>query len=93
MTHSHALDFDLIEQILRRDDAAFIGLIGSATKRAQFESKLRSRGFSEIQLGKVICPIGVAGIESKHPGAIATAVAAQLLQQFSKATALQPERG
>jgi xanthine dehydrogenase accessory factor len=92
MTHSHALDFELIEEILRRDDAAFIGLIGSATKRAQFEIKLRDRGISEMQLQQIVCPIGVAGIESKHPGAIATAVAAQLLQQFSPATALQRAR-
>jgi xanthine dehydrogenase accessory factor len=87
MTHSHALDFELIEEILRRDDAAFIGLIGSATKRAQFEARLRARGFTEAQLQQIVCPIGVAGIESKHPGAIATAVAAQLLQQLSSATA------
>lgn len=92
MTHSHALDFELIEEILRREDAAFIGLIGSATKRAQFETKLRARGILEMQLQQIVCPIGVAGIASKHPGAIATAVAAQLLQHCSQATALQPTR-
>jgi xanthine dehydrogenase accessory factor len=92
MTHSHALDFELIEEILRREDAAFVGLIGSATKRAQFETKLRARGISETQLQQIVCPIGVAGIESKHPGAIATAVAAQLMQHVFSATVLQRAR-
>jgi xanthine dehydrogenase accessory factor len=79
MTHSHALDYDVIEAILRRGDAAFIGLIGSATKRAQFEQRLRTRGFSNECIATITCPIGVPTITSKHPGAIATAVAAQLL--------------
>ncbi len=82
MTHSHALDFAILEAILRRDDARFIGLIGSATKRAQFESRLRARGFSERSIQSVVCPIGVAGVASKHPGAIAASVVAQLLQSF-----------
>jgi xanthine dehydrogenase accessory factor len=79
MTHSHALDYDVIEAILERDDAAFIGLIGSATKRAQFEQRLRARGFSSERIATITCPIGEPTITSKHPGAIATAVAAQLL--------------
>ncbi len=83
MTHSHALDLELIEAILRRDDAAFIGLIGSATKRAQFEAKLRARGFSDSQLRRIACPIGVEGIASKHPGAIATSIAAALLRHLA----------
>src|SRR5262245_38939116 len=32
MTHSHALDLELVERILKRGDAAFVGLIGSETK-------------------------------------------------------------
>ena len=84
MTHSHALDFDIVEAILARGDARFIGLIGSATKRAQFEARLRDRGFSEQAILSVTCPIGVTGVTSKHPGAIATSVVAQLLQQTSR---------
>jgi xanthine dehydrogenase accessory factor len=88
MTHSHALDFDLIEAILKRGDAAFIGLIGSATKRAQFETRLHARGVSSEAIASITCPIGVTGISSKHPGAIASAVAAQLLHTFEKINAL-----
>ena len=37
MTHSHALDFELTERILRRADFRYLGLIGSVTKRRTFE--------------------------------------------------------
>jgi xanthine dehydrogenase accessory factor len=80
MTHSHALDQLLAERILRRGDYAFFGLIGSHTKRKQFEHRLAARGIDPRQLGRMICPIGVPGIVDKSPETIAIAVAAQLLQ-------------
>ena len=80
MTHSHALDRDLIEAILRRGDFAYCGLIGSATKRRRFEARLLAKGVSDAVLARLVCPIGVAGIGGKSPGEIAVAVAAQLLQ-------------
>lgn len=80
MTHSHALDQDICEQVLRRADYAYLGLIGSATKRALFERRLAERGIARERLATLVCPIGIAGIASKEPGAIAIAVAAQLEQ-------------
>lgn len=82
MTHSHPLDQALTERILRRADFAWFGLIGSATKRRQFEHRLRERGVTAQQLATMTCPIGVDGIEDKRPAAIAIAVAAQLLQEY-----------
>ena len=79
MTHSHALDLAIIERILRRGDAGFVGLIGSRTKRITFERRLRDKGFAESVTDSLVCPIGVAGISGKAPGVIAIAVAAQLL--------------
>lgn len=79
MTHSHALDFDICDQVLRRGDFAFLGLIGSASKRASFVRRLRARGHSEAAIGRLTCPIGLPGINSKEPAAIAIAVAGQLL--------------
>ena len=38
MTHSHALDFEICDQVLRRGDAAYCGLIGSLSKRRRFPS-------------------------------------------------------
>jgi xanthine dehydrogenase accessory factor len=80
MTHSHALDFELTRRILARDDFAYLGLIGSPSKRAQFEKRLAARGTSADALKRITCPIGIGAIRSKEPGAIAVAVAAQLLQ-------------
>ncbi|MCQ0029492.1 xanthine dehydrogenase accessory protein XdhC [Burkholderia glumae] len=80
MTHNHALDFALAERILRRDDFAYFGMIGSRTKRVKFERRLVGRGVAPARLADMICPIGVAGIVDKAPPAIAVAVCAELLQ-------------
>ena len=78
-THSHALDFALIEAALARDDWRYIGLIGSKSKRAQFEQRFAARGGHGDAFARVRCPIGAIGIKDKHPGAIAVAIAAELL--------------
>lgn len=80
MTHNHARDLALAERILRRGDFAFFGMIGSRTKRRQFEHRLAARGIDPAQLARMRCPIGIDGIADKSPEAIAIAVAAQLLQ-------------
>ncbi len=79
MTHSHPLDLAIVAEALRQDRFAYVGLIGSATKRARFVSQLRSAGHSEETVAKLVCPIGMPGIEGKEPAVIATSVAAQLL--------------
>ena len=80
MTHDHGLDRDLCEAILKRDDFQFLGLIGSKTKLRRFTKYFRQSGFSEAQLANLTCPIGIDGIQSKEPSAIAVSVSAQLLQ-------------
>ena len=85
MTHSHALDFDLVAAVLARDDARYVGMIGSQAKRAQLERRLGERGFGKAAVARVTCPIGIAGIEGREPGAIAVAVAAELLQARERA--------
>lgn len=80
MTHSHKRDQELVTEILQRGDSAYLGLIGSQTKRARFFSRLRSRGFSDADLGQITCPIGVVGTGGKHPTEIAISVAAEILQ-------------
>jgi xanthine dehydrogenase accessory factor len=80
MTHSHPLDQRILEAALKRDDFRYVGLIGSATKRARFLSRLRARGLRETELARLTCPIGIDGAGGKHPAEIAIAVAAQLLQ-------------
>jgi xanthine dehydrogenase accessory factor len=91
MSHSHPLDFALCHALLERNDFAWLGLIGSASKAARFRSRLRRAGLGADVIGKLVCPIGVDGIESKWPAAIAVAVAAQLMQQISAVGVRQPE--
>jgi len=80
MTHSHGRDFDIVEASLRRDDLGFVGMIGSATKKARCLNQLRMGGLSQDKIDGLQCPIGVPGIDGKNPAAIAVSVAAQLLQ-------------
>jgi len=87
MTHSHALDLAIVETVLRRRDFTWLGLIGSATKRARFESRLRAAGIAEDLLARLVCPIGISGITGKEPAVIAVATAAQLLLAFEAAAA------
>jgi xanthine dehydrogenase accessory factor len=80
LTHSHALDQQLSEHILRRTDFAWFGLIGSKTKRVQFERRLQERGIPAERMQDMTCPIGLPGIHDKAPAVIAVSVAAQLMQ-------------
>jgi xanthine dehydrogenase accessory factor len=84
MTHDHGLDYELCRAVLVRADAAWLGLIGSQSKGARFRSRLRRDGFAAPVIDRLICPIGVTGIKSKWPAAIAVAIAAQLLQMLSQ---------
>ena len=80
MTHNHGLDQAICERALQRDDLAYCGLIGSQTKLKKFQKRLLIQGLSEEALARLICPIGIESITGKHPGEIAVATAAQLLQ-------------
>ena len=85
MTHDHSLDFDIVAGALARSDLAFVGLIGSATKRARFISRLHRLGLPAARIARLTCPIGLPGTGGKRPAEIAVSVAAQLLQLQSAA--------
>jgi xanthine dehydrogenase accessory factor len=87
MTHSHALDLEIIAEALRAERFGYVGLIGSATKRARFLSQMRAAGLPEAALMKLVCPIGLAGIAGKDPAVIAASTAAQLLMAGERASA------
>ncbi|CAO3436985.1 xanthine dehydrogenase accessory protein XdhC [Azospirillum doebereinerae] len=89
LTHSHALDFDITEAVLRRGDAAYAGMIGSATKRVRFERWYGARGRDAAALARLTCPIGAALIGAtlsgdKRPEVIAAVVAAEVLVAFAR---------
>nr|WP_299239645.1 xanthine dehydrogenase accessory protein XdhC [uncultured Halomonas sp.] len=79
MTHDHTEDRELIDALLKRGDCASIGLIGSVSKWASFQRRLRDAGHTQDVLDQVRCPIGIAGATGKRPYEIALAVCAELL--------------
>lgn len=80
-THNHALDFLLIEAMLRRGDAHYVGLIASKSKVTRFKTALRTEGFSEAQLNKLTAPVGLSSVPGKLPVEVAVSIAGQLIQQ------------
>lgn len=87
MTHSHAIDFDICDRILRRRDARYCGLIGSLSKRRRFEKRYRQQGMAQAVIDQLTCPIGVDGISGKKPAEIAVATAAEVLRIRERAVA------
>jgi xanthine/CO dehydrogenase XdhC/CoxF family maturation factor len=90
MTHDHAVDYELCRSILLRDEFEWLGLIGSNSKGARFRSRLRRDGVAAGAIERLVCPIGVGGVDGKAPAIIAIAVAAQVLQTLSEAKAASP---
>ena len=82
-THSHSLDYRLADRALRRGDAAYVGMIGSATKRARFASWFAQRGGSARELAHLVCPIGGADVPDKRPEIIALLTAAEIARVFA----------
>jgi xanthine dehydrogenase accessory factor len=79
LTHDHALDYALARAALAGCGCGYVGLIGSATKRARFTRRLRGEGLGDAALARLVCPIGLPGIHGKAPAVIAASVAADLL--------------
>ena len=84
LTHDHQLDLQLCFAALKpaARPFAYVGMIGSKSKRAIFEKRMQVRGYTPETLQRLVCPIGIEGISSKQPATIAIAVVAQLLQVF-----------
>ena len=88
MTHSHAIDFEICDRILRRRDVEYCGLIGSRSKRRRFEKRYRQQGMLQEVFDRLTCPIGVDGIGGKKPAEIAVAAAAEVLQAYERSKGL-----
>ena len=79
LTHDHALDFQLAKAALERGDAAYVGMIGSLTKRARFISYAAGEGMSRDVSERLICPMAPHARRDKRPTVIAAFVAAEVL--------------
>lgn len=84
LTHSHALDYRLAEAALKKETLAYVGLIGSDTKRARFAGSFLRNGGSAAQLARLTCPIGGSTLhdgkplQDKRPEVIAALTAAEI---------------
>lgn len=79
LTHDHALDFLIASEALRRGDARYVGMVGSATKRARFSSWFLEQGGDCSALQRLILPIGAQGLGDKRPAVIAALAAAEIM--------------
>ena len=85
MTHDHVEDLAICDTALRTEGLGSIGLIGSKSKWARFRTQLDDAGHDDAALARISTPIGIPGIASKDPAAIAVSVAARTLQLIEQA--------
>ena len=78
LTHSHDLDFEIINHLCKRKDLAYIGLIGSESKWVRFQRRLKESGRNDTEISRVTCPIGIP-LPGKTPAEIAISFSAQIL--------------
>ncbi|MFK7793149.1 MAG: xanthine dehydrogenase accessory protein XdhC [Devosiaceae bacterium] len=80
LTHDHALDFILTREALEQQDAAYIGMIGSKSKRATFASWLEDEMGNRDALARLTMPIGASTLKDKRPAVIAAMAASEIMQ-------------
>jgi xanthine dehydrogenase accessory factor len=84
LTYSHALDLAICHALLSNPAFGFLGLIGSASKRARFIKRLREGGVTQAAIEHLTCPIGIGNLRGKEPATIAISVAAQLIERLEQ---------
>ena len=78
VTRGHLHDLEVLVQALKTD-AGYIGMIGSRRKRAAICQAVLEAGFTENDLQRVHCPIGLS-IGADTPEEIAISIVAELVQ-------------
>jgi xanthine dehydrogenase accessory factor len=79
VTRGHAFDAEVLAQALGTR-AGYIGMIGSRRKRDAVYQRLRGQGFTDADLARVHCPIGL-DIGAETPEEIAVSIVAELIQR------------
>ena len=77
VTHDHALDQHVVQELLRRP-LRFTGMIGSLAKQRKFALRLKARGFTDEQISRLRTPLGLA-IGAQTPEEIAISVMGELV--------------
>jgi xanthine dehydrogenase accessory factor len=78
VTRGHSFDKEVLAGTLRTD-AGYIGMIGSRRKRNAIYAALKKEGFTDTDLARVHCPIGLS-IGAESPEEIAVSIVAELIQ-------------
>jgi xanthine dehydrogenase accessory factor len=87
ITRDHAVDQQILEQLIVRDDIPYLGMIGSRGKVGRFRKRLEAKGlFDEARWAKLRAPIGL-DIGAETPDEIAIAIAAELVALRRRGTA------
>ena len=84
LTHDHALDFLILKEALARTDAAYVGMIGSKTKRGTFNSWFKREGGDAASLERLVCPMGGSAVKDKRPEVIAALTAAEVMSAVAR---------
>lgn len=84
LTHDHALDFLIAAEALARDDAVYVGMVGSRTKRARFASWYLGEGGDAGRLERLVLPIGQQGLGDKRPAVIGALAAAEIMVHIGR---------
>ena len=80
LTHDHALDFLIAAEALKRSDTAYVGMIGSKTKKATFRNWfLKTANGSEAEFERLVSPIGGDAVKDKRPPVIAALAASEMM--------------
>lgn len=88
LTHDHALDFLIVAEALKREDAAYVGMIGSKTKKATFRNwHLKTAGGTDASFARLVSPIGGDAVKDKRPAVIAALAAAEIMTVLARAAA------
>lgn len=78
VTRGHRHDQTCLEEVLKKPQAAYIGMIGSRRKVATLLGNLREEGYSEEAINKVYTPIGL-DIGAQTPEEIAVSIMAEMI--------------
>ncbi len=84
LTHDHALDFLLVKEALIRNDAAYVGMIGSKTKKAILKKWLEKQNVLNFDRGFTPLGASITNIKTlgKRPEVIATLTITEILTSF-----------
>ena len=88
MTRGHIFDAQVQAQMMRTS-ARYIGVMGSASKRAFVRENMGELGFTEEEIKRVKTPIGL-NINSDTPAEIAVSIAAELIMVRADESSLAP---